>query len=856
MTRADSAYDPSGNMLWSDDGQGRTAYAYDADGRLSATIYPDGRCLGLRYDGAGNVAERISAGRWREQYRYDGANRLTETRFADGSYVTYRYDAAGRLGEIAAADCTTRYTYDDAGRPVAGEQIIAGRAYHTLFAYDADGHLTGVRVPGLDAWVRYAYDDQRRLASLGYDGAPELVRLRYEADSARVMITTAAGAEQSIELSKRSLVRRITLHDGNGAAVFDLRYRSVPPGQVVALGDERYRYDDHGRLSEYGPLSGPTVHYSYDAAGNRLEAHVPGAPAHVYHYDAGGRLTRICCAGATIARYAYDGEGALTGREDHCGAWSYRYDAGGRLTRAERAGRFVAAYTYDHTGRRIASRSPSGTTIIHRDPWGNRIAETSAGETRVFLGPAGQHLACLVVCDGCVTVRFLHADHLGSVRAVTDERGQVVARYDFDPWGMLRSTAGEERWRIYAGHPYDAALGWYECGVRLYDPQIGRFTTADSYTFAADDPRLLWVDAAAGSRRQLRAQRLQIWQREGACRNRYVYARNSPLTYVDRDGHNAGLYFLYTLAAIFWALPYTLVGFLFFEVFLNWITFAWLWDWGRHRWAGESSDRLGAWAWWVIGGLSGRLVIGGGAFTLGNFIIANADFMDGLDTTRRSFGIPVRHNELVDPLDTSRLLTQREAIVEHELRHTNQYGWWGPFMMPWVLLLYFLFQNLLLTAISAISRRDVHVSWQTLWQTISGSWWQATIAGASVLLLPGAYWWDYIGRGGYGSSWFEQDAAQHSGAANAQNVRANAAQSSLPPGGSTIISVISDPNRTGALTLTVTTSASGGAAPVDITPAAIGNLRIFRYTAGPNAGTDVLTAGDGSSTFQLEITVA
>jgi hypothetical protein len=48
---------------------------------------------------------------------------------------------------------------------------------------------------------------------------------------------------------------------------------------------------------------------------------------------------------------------------------------------------------------------------------------------------------------------------------------------------------------------------------------------------------------------------------------------------------------------------------------------------------------------------------------------------------------------------------------------------------------------------------------------------------------------------------------------------------------------------------------SGGATVVDITPAQISNLKVFRYTAGPNKGSDVLEATDLSSTSTLEITV-
>lgn len=857
MSRTDCAFDPQGNLLWSDDGHGRTAYAYDAAGRLAAAVYPDGSCLELRYDAAGNVAERRSPGRAHERFTYDTGGRMTAARLGAGTTMAYDYDQDGRLLEARAPGCVTRYAYDEAGRPVRREQTIEGITYLAEFAYNADGHLIGARAPGLDAWLRYAYDEQRRLVALGYDDAPELVRLAYDSDGRRVVIGYAGGATQSFELDARYQVRRVQLAAPDGAALLDLRYRAGQAGNIVAIGDERYAYDERGRLVSHGPLLGARTTYRYDEAGNRLELRRPGGLTYAYRYDSACRLTCVERADGAKTRYGYDGEGNLFARSDARGAWSYRYDAAGRLVRVERDRRTIAAYGYDHTGRRVLKRAAAGTTITHRDPWGNRMAETLlGGETRVYLGPAGQHLACLVVCEGRVSARFLHPDHLGSLRAVTDQQGRLLARYDFDPFGSPLPAAPDAGWEpVFAGHPFDSALGFYDCATRLYDPEVGRFISADNYTFSADDPRLLWLQAPAEARRALRDQRLQAWQREGVCRNRYVYALNNPLTYVDRDGHSAGLYFLYTLAAIFWALPYTLVGFLFFEVFLNWITFAWLWDWGKHRWEGHSSDRLSAWSWWVLGGLSGKLVVGGGAFTLGNFVIANADFMDGLDKTTQNFGIPTKHSELVAPVDTSKLFNDHDAVVEHELRHTNQYGWWGPFMMPWVLVLYFLFQNLILQLFSAITKKDVYAHWGDIWKKLTGSWWQILLSSVGVLLLPGAYWWDYIGRGGYASSWFEQNAAQYSGSAKGQDVRASASADSVAVNGTAIVSVISRESRVGALSLTVSTNSSSAPAPVDITPPQITNLKVFRYTAGPNKGTDTLTAGDGSSNFTLEIEV-
>ncbi len=854
------AFDASGRQIWAHDGRGRTVFAYDAAGRLAAAVYPGGAWLGLAYDHAGRLVRRHSPG-GAERLTYDEAGGLRSIAHRDGATSTYEYDDAGRIQVARAPASLSRYAYDEAGRVIAREQTVssAPTAPCRLEArYDAAGRLIALHVPGFAPWLRYGYDDQGRLLTLGHDGAPDLIRIEHEAGGRRVVVRFANSMAQVFELDDRGQIRRIQVTSREAEPLLDLRYRVDATGQVTAVNEQRFVYDRDGRLIEHGPLLGSRSTYRYDGAGNRLEALAADGTRFTYCYEAAGRLAHWDSGGRAVA-CCYDADGNLAERRDEGGCWTYRYDGRGRLTAAWRNGRIAAEYAYDHAGWCVFKRTDTGTVVIHRDPWGCRVAEShSDGETRVYLGPPGRPLACLVVRDGAVETFFWHSDHLGSVRAVTDVCGRLVARQDFDPFGNAVAQAEAPRGspgpRVFAGHPFDGDLGLYECGARWYDPEIGRFVSPDPYTFSADDPRLLGMPPGPEGERW-RAHQLRLWRALPARRNRYVYALNSPLSCLDPDGRSAGRYFLYTVASIIWAVPYTLVGFLFFEVVLNWVTFAWLWDMGDHEWRGESSDRLGAWAWWTIGGLSGRLVIGGGGFTLGNFVISNADFMRGLDTTTRNFGIPERHAELVAPVDTSKLLTERAAVVEHELRHTNQFGWWGPFMMPWVLVMYFLFQNLVQTGFSKLLKREVHVEWSKLWDLLTEKWWNRALAGVGILLLPGAYFWDFIVRGGRADSWFEQDAGQSSGAANGLNVRAAASQDEVAPGGTATISVIFDATPTPPATATLTTTGSGAPTLSDVTPPEITNLRVFSYTAGANTGTDVITAAGGGSTFTLSIEV-
>ena len=110
-------------------------------------------------------------------------------------------------------------------------------------------------------------------------------------------------------------------------------------------------------------------------------------------------------------------------------------------------------------------------------------------------------------------VTYYHADAIGSVRMITDASQQVVARYDYlpfgEPWGTPPSTPNTRR---FAAKERDAETEFEYFGGRYYASGTGRFTTVDP---------VLDLDQALVDP--------QRW-------NRYTYVRNNPFRYVDPDG--------------------------------------------------------------------------------------------------------------------------------------------------------------------------------------------------------------------------------------------------------------------------------------------------------------------------------
>jgi len=109
-------------------------------------------------------------------------------------------------------------------------------------------------------------------------------------------------------------------------------------------------------------------------------------------------------------------------------------------------------------------------------------------------------------------VTYVDADAVGSVRMLTDAAGQVVARFDYLPFGTLWPGPASTQERLFAGKERDSETSYDYFGARYFTAVNGRFETADP---------LLDVQKAL-----LDPQR---W-------NRYSYVRNSPFRFVDPDG--------------------------------------------------------------------------------------------------------------------------------------------------------------------------------------------------------------------------------------------------------------------------------------------------------------------------------
>jgi len=289
----------------------------------------------------------------------------------------------------------------------------------------------------------------------------------------------------------------------------DVLYRQ---NLVDAVMSELYTYDNLHQLASFqrGTL-------------NSTKTGISGTPSRSQSWtpDALGNFTGVTTNSTTQTRAAnqqneytsisgsgtitYDANGNITA--DGSGN-TYVYDAWNRLVAVKNGSTTLAAYGYDGLDRRITETHGSTTTDLYYSANWQVLEERSNGQlqARYVWSPAG--IDTLVLREdssqnnGVLDRRlYVQQDMVGNVTALVDTSGNVVERYDYDPFGAVTvlnpdfSSRGNSsyNWNNYfQGKRYDATMGLYDSRGRVYSPSLMRPLQADPLGLGPDDNDYRW----------------------------------------------------------------------------------------------------------------------------------------------------------------------------------------------------------------------------------------------------------------------------------------------------------------------------------------------------------------------------
>ncbi|MFN2442065.1 MAG: RHS repeat-associated core domain-containing protein, partial [Thermoanaerobaculia bacterium] len=594
------AYDMRGRRTAIVDAEeAETRLEWDDADRLVALIDPLGNRTEWIWDGVGRLAEERRADGARWTYAYDAQGNLTSMTDPNGTVSAYARDSLDRVvgiaierGEGVEGASSIAYELDDLGRVVSattGEGVVVGVKLDSLDrpmreslrigdgpervlerAFDLASQPVGLRYPsglqiarGFDAlgriaevrdagtaliarWKdvgmrqlereggngvvqRWGWDANRRIASIEAEapcgiaaGCDPMQSIRYA--------RTPAGAKSEVMRPDLGLRRSYGL-DRLDRIVDDAR--EVWPSGILA---SRVRWELDGALNVRVRRSEDPP--SFETATSAAEV------------NERNQVTQF--GGEALS---WDPNGNLRSRDQ----LALHYDFANRLARGVRADGTETRILRDAFGRRVRETLSFGGTSRVTDFVldGDRIIEEwvggeSSSESFPAFALSARHIHGRGIDELLRSERDTNLDgtldqtlwplqdELGTVDALTDSEGQLLARLDYAPWGQPLTTLPGPLadWRfLFQGREWNPHLRAYDFRNRHLIPDLARFAQEDpagsdhtnpyqamlgNWTTNTDpDGRVVVMmhgirDSGEGWASQMAADLQQYWQGRGA----------------------------------------------------------------------------------------------------------------------------------------------------------------------------------------------------------------------------------------------------------------------------------------------------------------------------------------------------
>jgi RHS repeat-associated protein len=479
-----------------------TSWEYDLQSRPIAKTYPDGSSIVVAYEASNNRvhSRQDEAGQLRvlEYYPDDNLKRVAfPNALVPTPSVTYTYDPDyDRVLTMNDGAGATRYGYYPVTSPPrwGANQLasVSGPLPNSLVTYQYDdlNRVTNRNVAGVDFTL--AFDILCRAAAVS--NALGAFQFTYAGASARPATMTYPNG-QSTHYSYYDNLGNERAHsilnlkpDGSLLSEFGFAYDAN--GLITGFTNAwdtlptrvwSFAYDADNELTNAVQAAAgatlQTLSYVYDAAANRVWAASNGVPS-VSTFNALNQLTGGGAGPANPATYEWDAEKRLTAVNLGTRRSEFSYDGNGHRVRiVEKTNGVVAG----------------GNCYLWADSRICEVRDLTGSNTLRRLFAQGEQLVG-TTSSNC----FYTTDHINSVRELTDARGNVLARYDYDPFGQrgvlqesCPATLG------FTGHFYHAPSGLHLALFRALDTANGRWLSRDPlgegegpnlYAYAGNSP--------------------------------------------------------------------------------------------------------------------------------------------------------------------------------------------------------------------------------------------------------------------------------------------------------------------------------------------------------------------------------
>ena len=328
---------------------------------------------------------------------------------------------------------------------------------------------------------------------------------------------------------------------GSPGLVQNLTYTFNQLGNLTRRGDgefgpnpltETITYDGLNRLTQSltnqagtGAWSS-TVNVAYDILGNITSKSDVGAYAYGGGACGGGKHAVTSVTGTKNTTYCYDANGNMVTGDNRSVTYA-AFDLPTQITK----GNITTSFFYgpDRARYKRTDLMPEGltTTIYAAGGSYEKITRSDGAlEHKTYVGGFAIVTARTSMGTTTTTTAYVLTDHLGSIDTIITQAG-AVQKMSFDAWGKRR----QQNWTVLAsplyfdtsittrgftGHEEIDQVGLVHMNGRVYDPELGRFLSADPFVQDGSNA--------------------QSW-------NRYSYVLNNPLSMTDPTGFFFGSIF-------------------------------------------------------------------------------------------------------------------------------------------------------------------------------------------------------------------------------------------------------------------------------------------------------------------------
>ncbi|MEK6589196.1 MAG: RHS repeat-associated core domain-containing protein, partial [Nitrospinota bacterium] len=484
-------------------------FTYDSLGRRTKLTYPNGVTTNYTYDSSGYLTNLLTQ---YAELQNHGKKRPPILKLHTLNSFTYTHDKVGNRLTKTDTHTDTKYTYDTIYRLLQSTPVKVHNDKEKEFEHRLvpESFYQGAET--------FTYDP----AGNRLTGPKEKLAYSYNV------------ANQLTELAK------VPLNKGKQPPL-------IPPllrGIEGVVQDEGESPDSVVRSFSFAEEK--KTEYTYDNNGNLIKK---------FEFDEDGNIKRTTF-------YTYDFENRLTKVEVQKNRPTLSPLMEPALSEAEGkegigGGLKIVTFTYDPFGRRLSKavhmeeideeddgvdndkdedhhHTPRATYYIYDNEdiimeYNHRGKITARYVHGLGIDEplAIERLAPERLNQGKGKVYYYHFDGLGSVTALTDSKGKMVQRYEYDSFGKLKRHGNKiKNAYTYTSREYDRETGLYYFRARYYDAKVGRFISFDHILRGFSHTEATTCRKSINSFPLLQPQKLHP----------YIYTGNAPINWVDPWG--------------------------------------------------------------------------------------------------------------------------------------------------------------------------------------------------------------------------------------------------------------------------------------------------------------------------------